>query len=78
MGDELTEQETLEQAIMIMTHIMRNGTHLEIRLTNIHVSSGISDIEDIVRKYWDNIVEEHQGDEGDEGDQENQDDEGDE
>ena len=56
MSDDLTEDETLIQAIKIMECVLENGTHLEKRLVNAHVSSKIGDIEDIVRKYWPLIV----------------------
>jgi hypothetical protein len=56
MSDDLTEDETLIQAIKIMECVLENGTHLEKRLVNMEVSSKIANVEDIVRKYWPLIV----------------------
>jgi hypothetical protein len=56
MDDDLTETETLGNVIKFMEHVLKNGTFQEIRQLNVHVSSQVMKVEDIMRKYWPDIV----------------------
>lgn len=56
MSEELTEKEILENSIVFLEHVLKHGTHSEIQKVNVCVSSNIMHVEEIMRKYWPDIV----------------------
>jgi hypothetical protein len=58
MEDDLTEKETLTSVVKFLSYLLEHGTYEEIRAVNIHVSSRVLDVNEIMRKYWPKIVEE--------------------
>ena len=58
MEDNLTEKETLTSVVKFLSYVLENGTYDEIREVNTQVSSKVLNVDEIMRKYWPQIVAE--------------------
>ena len=54
----ISEKQTLETVAKFLSYKVENGTEEELREINIHVSSQVLKVNDIMKRHWPQVIKE--------------------